>query len=290
MDYYIDKNFYNSIENSVIKLSNDLKIHYLSYGKKIKGNILMLHGFGASAYTWRDIIKPIADEGFKVYAVDLKGAGYSDKPLKADYSIYKQSEHILDFMKKLSIKETHLISNSLGGGIALRLSTTDGKRIKSLVLIDSVCYRQDFPFYIKITQNEKLLKILFSVLSKSLLVKFVMKQVFYRSNPVSKTAIREYANQLKQKGSANALTLTANQIIPDNIEEFEKNISDIRIPSTIIWGKEDRVIKPEMASRLGGDLQNNLNIIILPECGHAPQEEKPEILISHIKDFYKSIL
>jgi pimeloyl-ACP methyl ester carboxylesterase len=289
MNYYIDKNFYNSLENNIIKLPNDLKIHYLSYGKKLKGNILMLHGFGASAYTWRNIIKRIADEGFKVYAVDLKGAGYSDKPLQSDYSIYKQSEHILDFMKILSIKETHLIANSLGGGIALRLSLTDEKRIKSLVLIDSVCYRQDFPFYIKITQNKNLVQILFSIFSKSLLVKFVMKQAFYRSNSVSKTAIKEYANQLKQKGSLNALTLTANQIIPDDIEEFEKNISNIRIPSTIIWGKEDRVIKPEMASRLGGDLQNNSNIIILPECGHAPQEEKPEVLISHIKAFYKSI-
>ena len=289
MNYYIDKNFYESLGDSTINLPNGLKIHYLSYGTKLKGNILMLHGFGASAYTWRNIIKPIADEGFKVYAVDFKGAGYSDKPLQADYSIYKQSEHILDFMKILSIEETHLIANSLGGGVALRLSMKDKKRIKSLILIDSVCYRQNFPFYIKITQNKRLVQILFSTLPKPLLVKFVIKQVFYNSNSVSKTVIREYANQLKQKGSPNALTLTAIHMIPKNIEKFEKNISNITIPSTIIWGKEDRVIRPEMAFRLGNDIQNNSNIIILPECGHAPQEEKPEVLISHIKDFYKSI-
>ena len=53
--------------------------------------MLLLHGFAGSAYTWRYLIPPLAAE-HRVFTLDLKGFGFSDKPADGRYAVADQAD------------------------------------------------------------------------------------------------------------------------------------------------------------------------------------------------------
>ena len=60
--------------------------------------LILLHGYGASTYSWR-YIAPYFSKSYRVIAIDLKGFGLSDKPIDDDYSVRDQSRIISEFIR-----------------------------------------------------------------------------------------------------------------------------------------------------------------------------------------------
>ena len=46
---------------------------------KTRGNLVLIHGFGGNADHWRRNVKSLSSAGYKVFAIDLLGYGYSSK-------------------------------------------------------------------------------------------------------------------------------------------------------------------------------------------------------------------
>jgi len=57
--------------------------------------------------------------------------------------------------------------------------------------------------------------------------------------------------------------------------DMTEEIRNISQPTLIIWGREDKTLPVEMTERFGQDIKNAV-VKIIPNCGHNPQEEKPE--------------
>ena len=96
------------------------KIRYASSGDgNKKAPIVMIHGFGSSADTWREQYAALAAAGHPVYGIDLLGFGGSDKPVEASYSINLWARQVLDFVEEVVGKQGHgesaiLFGNSIG--------------------------------------------------------------------------------------------------------------------------------------------------------------------------------
>jgi pimeloyl-ACP methyl ester carboxylesterase len=69
--------------------------------------------------------------------------------------------------------------------------------------------------------------------------------------------------------------------------DITEEIRNISQPTLIIWGKEDRALPAEMAERFRQDIKNSV-LQIIPNCGHNPQEEKPEEVNGLIRRFGES--
>ena len=115
-------------------------INYLELGDKSKPKLLLIHGFGASAYHFRHNIPELAKD-YHVYAFDLLGFGLSDKPLE-DYSAEVWRDQALDFIDEVIGKPTIVAGNSLGGFTSLYAtahSGDDGREdlIKGCVLLNA---------------------------------------------------------------------------------------------------------------------------------------------------------
>ena len=83
--------------------------------------LLLIHGFGASTYTWRHIAPELA-RTHRVIAVDLKGFGQSDKPFDSRYSVFDQAELLAELIEEKDLHNLTLVGHSFGGGIALMLA------------------------------------------------------------------------------------------------------------------------------------------------------------------------
>ncbi len=115
--------------------------------------LLLIHGFGASTYTWRHVAPALA-ETHRVIAVDLKGFGQSDKPFDDRYSVFDQAELLAQLIEEKDLRDLTLVGHSFGGGIALLLALEVDQRLKGriarLVLLDSIAYPQNIPVFFRL--------------------------------------------------------------------------------------------------------------------------------------------
>jgi len=287
---------------SGIYRSDDTDVRYLSaragtqkvqlaYRDHGKGTpVLLLHGFGASSYTWRHVEPALVAAGHRVLTVDLKGFGLSEKPLDENYSIFDQAALISDFVDQLGLKNVTLIGHSLGGGVALALTLHDDpakrKRIAKLVLIDSVAYAQNIPIAFNILRTPVIGKLGSRLVPLDVQTRVALRLAYHDNSKFDDRDVKRYADPLKDKGSRHAMIQTARQIMPENLPELSARYKTIKIPALIIWCDHDKVIKPHIGLRLHNDLPNS-TFRVIGSCGHLPQEEQPQDTVRLLQTFMK---
>ena len=249
--------------------------------------ILLLHGFGASSYSWRHVMEGLQND-YRVIAVDLKGFGKSIKPEDNNYSVYHQAHFISQWIDKLDLHNVTIIGNSFGGGVALASAILDRekkvKRIDRMVLIDSIAYDQSIPFFINLMRIPVIRDIGFALFSPEFQVRKTLEKAYYDDSKISEKSIIEYASALQEKAGQKAIFKSAEQLIPDDLELFTERYKSIEIPTLIIWGAHDEVIPLEFGYRLKNDIQN-AQLVIIENSGHVPQEENPALTLEAIRSF-----
>ncbi|MFN8196774.1 MAG: alpha/beta fold hydrolase [Nakamurella multipartita] len=119
--------------------ANGIRTNYLQSGSG-EQTVVLVHGSGpgVTAYAnWR-LVLPVLGEDFTCYAPDMVGFGYSDRPADVEYSVQTWADQTVGFMDAMGIEKAHLIGNSFGGAIALRIATQHPDRVEKLVLMGSM--------------------------------------------------------------------------------------------------------------------------------------------------------
>ena len=255
-----------------------------------KPTLVLIHGFGASLETWTDIYPELCEQ-YSVIRLDLKGAGFSSKPRDEQYAPIDQARLVLAFLTALRQTNVVLVGHSLGGGIALLsyfLSTNSQElQIKGLILIDSAGYSQELPFFVSAVRNP-IPEILSNLLPARYRAKHVLERLFVDQTKITEERIDRYAFFLNTLGNRYALNQTAKQILPENVARLTAEFPTIRVPTLIVWGEEDDVIPITYAQRFTQDIPNS-RLVILPETGHMPQEERSHETFQAIHSFMQAI-
>ena len=267
--------------------------HSINLNKEVYGTgdpILCLHGLGANIYTWRHFITPFSVNN-KLILVDLKGFGASPKPYDTNYSLKDHADEIYKIILEDNLTKLTLIGNSLGGGVALllaiRLSEQDPARLSQLVLIASGGYEEYLPRSLKLLRS--ILGVLIVYLSPSkLAAKFVLRACFYDRKKITQEQVQAYAVPISSPGGRHALLQTAKQCIPPNIDEILAKLKTIIVPTLILSGREDRVVPFKVAELLHEAIPNSI-LQVIEQCGHIPQEEKPDETIARISKFLATV-
>ncbi|KXH75910.1 MAG: haloalkane dehalogenase [Candidatus Thorarchaeota archaeon SMTZ-45] len=111
-----------------------LRIHYVDEGPKEAPPILLMHGEPSWSYLYRKMIPPLVKEGFRSIAPDLMGFGKSDKlPRIKDYSHTKHVSVILEFVRKMNLRDITLFCQDWGGLIGLRVVGEEPNRFSRII-------------------------------------------------------------------------------------------------------------------------------------------------------------
>ncbi len=265
--------------------ANELRLASSSSGKG--DPVLLIHGFGASSYSWRHIVEPLAQQ-YRVITIDLKGFGKSPKPRDNHYSVYEQARLVRNFILENDLKDVHIIGHSYGGGVALAtsiyLSTSHPGLQKSLVLMDSIAYPQELPGFVQILATPVLGPLLIHAIPNTFQVKNLLKKVYFDDDLIPQSAIDHYADNLGQPHAKYATLTTVRQMLPRDLQQFSENYADLTIPTLIIWSKEDEIVPLAIGERLHKNIPHS-KLIILSNVGHAAQEEKPSLVLPHLQQF-----
>src|SRR5437588_158195 len=98
--------------------------------------VVLLHGVSGHAETWLKNVVPLGQR-WHVYAIDLVGHGFTDKPPDLPYTIDTFVEHILAFLDAVGARSAHFVGQSLGGWVASWLAYRHPQRARSITLVTS---------------------------------------------------------------------------------------------------------------------------------------------------------
>ena len=244
--------------------------------------VILLHGFGASTYSWRNVMPALAAV-FRVIAIDLNGFGYTQRPRAFEsYTREGQAELVLRVLDALGIRSAHLVGHSYGGGLSLFLASRHPERVRSLVLIDSSA-----PTYADDRRSRAAsLKPLLGLYLRSFVlrpgtVRKALRHSFHDDSLVTPELVHEYYERLRIEGVVEAYHgLTAPARTRSEPVELEK----IQAPTLVVWGAQDRLISAASGRRAAARMPD-AEFVLMEGVGHVPMEERPDELIRIVLPF-----
>jgi pimeloyl-ACP methyl ester carboxylesterase len=249
--------------------------------------LLLIHGFGASTFTWRHVAPGLARD-HKVITVDLKGFGQSDKPFDSRYSVYDQAELLVQLIEDKDLRDLTLVGHSYGGGIALLLALeADGRlagRISRLVLLDSIAYPQNIPVFFRMLDVPVVSQMGIRMVPPSVQTRVALKIAYFDDSKITSAEVEAYAAPLKTAAGKHAIIHSARQIVPEDIAMLSKRYKTMNLPTLILWCDHDRIVPLEVGIKLRRTLPNS-TLRLVEECGHMPQEEQPDRTLELLKEF-----
>ena len=272
----------------------DATLHYRHHRspKPSPLTLLLLHGFGASAETWHDVVPSLALQ-YNLIRVDLKGFGLSSKPRRSPYTLHEQAELIADFVSCFSTKDFVLLGHSYGGAVAfltyLKLRDRNlVSRLKGLILIDSASYPQRLPFFIARLRNPVIRCLMRTFTTPEWRMRYVLTRIFANKRQVDENRVQRYARFLRLPGAEHAIARTAIELPPRDAEELSLLLKTIDLPTQILWGSLDPVIPVAKAHQLHRDIPASL-LDVIPGSGHVPHEEHPDATAAVILKFMRRL-
>jgi len=234
--------------------------------------VLLVHGFASSLYTWKDVLPGLARD-HDVVALDLPGFGWSEQPHDLSFADFPGA--VLGLMDTLGLDRAALVGNSLGGAAVAAVAARDPGRVSALVLVDSAGFNLD-P-----SQRPAILRFVMSPAGRVLgvlplrrvAVTLALHQVFHDPALVTDERVAEYLAPLQRPGALDSIRSLGRGAAP-SVEEFVRELGRVRAPTLVIWGRDDRWIPVADADRFVAAIPQATKLV-LDDCGHVPQEEKP---------------
>jgi len=256
---------------------NGERVAYLDVGQGQP--VILIHGFGGSMWQWEHQQQPLSAE-FRLITPDLIGSGLSTKP-DIEYRPEQMLEYFIGFMDALRIRQVALVGNSMGAGLAIGMALTYPDRVSQLVLIDglpaNVRERLTSPSITRAldTAAPSWLASFGNWLFGGVMIESVLQEIVH--DPTLLTpAVIERSNRNRQRPGVIPPLMTVRDTLPLWESGFATRIGEIRHPTLILWGEEDRVFPLPT----GEDLQRTIKgsaLVRIPNAGHIPQWERPDL-------------
>lgn len=267
-----------NVERKTIKVGNQ-HIAYLENNQKgKKPTLLLVHGFGAYKENWLQLSGILRDD-FHIIVLDLPGHGESTIDLNSNYDIDIQVNTVHDFMAQITEGPFHIAGNSMGGAIAALYAATYPSEILTAVLLDPGFINDVKSEYDNLLSQGKNPLIPQKVEDFPFLVEFVMENKPFSPFPITAVSAE------KMVGRAEANKKIWRDIFEnDHNYDFKDAITNIKSPTLVAWGRQDRVLSAGNAP-IFKSLIPKSKIHIFEDTGHAPMIEVPHQTANVIRQF-----
>jgi pimeloyl-ACP methyl ester carboxylesterase len=223
--------------------------------------VVFLHGANDQAGAWVRIVRPVM-RGHRVVLIDLAGHGDSapaDGPLAAG-DLVAGVEAVMD--AEVVGAPATLVGNSLGGWLALVYARAHPERVSHVVLVNGAAVRGD--------GTEAQVNLLPRTREEA------RQAIAATMSPASPPVPGFVLDDLVRRGPQSPLARLEAAPVPDALA-LDGHLGELRVPVTLIWGADDRVLPLAYAERVAAALPA-ARVMRLERCGHVPQRECPGAL------------
>ncbi len=239
--------------------------------------VILIHDWMDSSSYWRDIFFCFSKKR-KIFTIDLLGYGKSDKPDGAGYGISDLEKDLDRFLDTMLVKKVDLIGHSMGGTLALQYSLLHSNRINRLVLVSSPFYPRPPPIFFRIFSIPFVGKALFW-LSWRPFIHLQWRKAFFDNNRINKSFLEDL------KSLPYGVMLSSLRSIHEI--DLRPKLKEIKIPTLIIWGKEDRLLPYSVATELNREIKGS-RLAVLERTGHFPMVETSDRFCQEVLNFFET--
>lgn len=251
--------------------------------------LVLLHGFGAHSYTWRHWTPELARH-HRVLEVDLKGFGSAPKPRDDAYGPLDHARLVLRLFRDRELEGATLVGHSFGGTVSLLLTLLllegEPERLDRLVLVAAGAYPQTLPRYMRLARIPFLGRLMLRLIPSRTLARAALRSTYRHPDRVTDSQVEAYAQGLRSRGGHHAVVSTARQVLTVDPGAWTSRYPEIGIPTLLLWGDRDPIVPVETGRRLERDLPD-ARLVLVEECGHVPQEEKPRASLEPVLAFLR---
>ncbi|MBG1271828.1 alpha/beta fold hydrolase [Nostoc sp. WHI] len=279
----------------------------IAYGEKGTGKpLILLHGVGSWSYNWRYSIAPLSKH-FRVICFDAKGYGFSEKAL---YRREDKGHQVIEFQRiiqALCDEPAVVVAESMGALVALAIAQESPHLIGRLVVVNAPIFAERLPHWamwllaqmpLEIMQTIDSLRLayLFAPVFREIMATerrkvlfdpsiLTQEDVYWITYPFIELpgAIAKVAEEL-QIAAREIENLQANK--PNMLTKIQNNLSAIKCPTLILWGKQDSWFPPSHGEKLHQHIPNS-KLQILSNCCHDASTGAFEVLNAAILEFLR---
>jgi pimeloyl-ACP methyl ester carboxylesterase len=270
-----------------------LKIFYREAGNERNPTLLLLHGFPASSFMFRELIDQLADQ-FHLVAPDYPGFGYSDAPSHRAFSY--TFDHLADviekFTDKLRLERYALYMQDFGGPVGFRLANRRPENISFLIVQNANAYEEGLPdsFWspVRALWQDPSPSNFQKIRDAGISDQALEWNYTHGAKDISKISPDSWVlqNALVNRPGNKEIMLallydyrTNPGLYPEWHEYFRRH----QPPTLIVWGQNDVIFPADGAYPYQRDLKKvDFNLL---DTGHFALEEQGEVIAAHIKRF-----
>jgi len=252
--------------------------YYEGNSSKGKDTLILLHGLGDDKNSFVLSAKTLTDK-YNVILLDLLGHGENARVNDLEYSIEAQANMLRKFVLGKNIERFHLGGNSMGGHIALSYGTRYQEGLKSLILINAPGVKVD---------NHEVYKTYFDKTVTEEDINLIMGKIFCQV-PALPKPFKVYKMQEINENRNFFNNILIPQVRMSKDYDLQDKIKNISIPTLILWGKQDGIVRYNVAEKYAKTIPN-ATLLTMEDAAHCPQLEAPQKVSTAIDNFISSLL
>jgi pimeloyl-ACP methyl ester carboxylesterase len=256
------------------RLRSGIRIRVLERGDPDLPPVVLVHGWGCSAYVFRYNLPALAEAGFRSIAVDLKGHGLSDKPVASDeYTIDSLVEHLRDILDALGLERPALAGHSLGGSLIYHFASRYPDRSRCLGMLSPVGLKGVPLMGLYRFLTPALLMPILRQINPRVVVKRALKRVYGKRGHFTNRDVEEYLAPSQFPEYALAMRELLHNY--DWNAADHRHLATVNLPAVGVWGSLDHMI-PDDGIGIFVPLVPQIVLRVIPDAGHVITEETPD--------------
>lgn len=243
--------------------------------------VIFVHGNPGSSKDWEAFI-PHVGKFANAVAPDMPGYGKADRPSDFSYTVEGYAQHLYSLTNHLGIKTVHLVLHDFGGPWGLQFAANHPDMVKSIVLVNTgLLPEYKWHTYARIWRTPIL-----GELFQALATRCAFRMLLNRDNP--KPFPEEFTDRMfndsdwgLSKGMLKLYRSVAS--LADFSMQLGTSLKVLNLPALVLWGENDKYM-PVRFAEIQKDYFDT-KIYHLPNCGHWPMIDNPELITSYLIPF-----
>ena len=268
---------------------NGLSLHYKIMGQG-EPAIILLHGFGASLFSWHAVMEPLSHYG-TVIAYDRPAFGLTGRPMQWSgldpYSPEANVALLLGLMDYFNIQQPILVGNSAGGTVSMQFALKYPERMEALILVDPAVNESGVPTWVRILGKTPEMQHLGPLFVRPLQTSAldIVRKAWHDPSKITQETWDGYTKPLRADNWDRALW---NFTMASHDTGLLQHLQDFKLPILVITGDDDRIVPTANSVKLAGELPD-AQLVVIPNAGHVPHEEQPTAFMAALNEFLSTL-
>jgi len=253
-------------------------LHYLDWGGPAdRPALILVHAFDRSAHSY-DHVAPLLNQHRRVIAIDLRGHGDSDWSTRGEYAVEDYVADLHALVLQLNLPSVSLMGCSIGGRVVQVYAGMHPDRVSKLIMLDVGFARPESTTRIL---SERIAREQEGWASEDELFASLRRPQTRVSEDMHRRQIRDETRRLANGRIAWKYDPEiVNGMGPTELWDYVRRI---KAPALYIVGGRSRLVTAEEQKALR--TLPFAEVVTIPEAGHYPQEDTPEVFLAIVKAF-----